>query len=536
MEHKVRYRRRWFWLISVALIGCSSGYSIMEHPAAPHPTTQARAVPSARSLAVPVPEGSAYPTPVASSSAASRAKKPPSEPKGPRIGSIRHITWIYQEPKRDGRKIGYIREGTSVALKTGKRDAAGGCPGGWYELNPNGFVCNNSTTTLNLSDPVYAALHTAQPNQTGLIPYRFALSSGAPMYTRIPTLKEQVKKEGPVERRPKKPQKLGKWASGHEELAEFKTIKASDSIPDLLKDHQQTAAHGKGSRLVRKWIPNGSMLAYSHAFQAEGRTWLLLPDMTLVPADRVRPFRTSKFHGISLGKTWKLPLGWTRHNPATKYKKTADGLEKSKESWGVRTPIMLTGQELKIGNKVYLETKEKDVWVLAKEVSKVEKRTKYPAVLKSKQKWLDVSILSGTLVAYVGEEPTFVTLVSPGVGGVGAYNASNEDLVKYSTTPRGIYRINWKTRAAAMSPEKGEPTKFWIADVPFTQYFRPPFALHVAYWHEDFGMPKSAGCINLSPEDGKFLFGWTDPTVPEGWQGAGPNKWGGSGTMIVVRR
>jgi hypothetical protein len=70
------------------------------------------------------------------------------------------------------------------------------------------------------------------------------------------------------------------------------------------------------------------------------------------------------------------------------------------------------------------------------------------------------------------------------------------------------------------------------------QYFNPPFALHAAYWHDRFGLPTSAGCINLSPIDAAWLFEWSDPHVPDGWQGAtgsgAPEN--GPTTAIVVHR
>ena len=74
--------------------------------------------------------------------------------------------------------------------------------------------------------------------------------------------------------------------------------------------------------------------------------------------------------------------------------------------------------------------------------------------------------------------------------------------------------------------------------MPHTQYFKPPFALHAAYWHERFGEPTSAGCVNVSPLDAELLFDWSDPKVPDEWQGAtgaGAPENGGM-TAIVVRR
>ena len=85
-----------------------------------------------------------------------------------------------------------------------------------------------------------------------------------------------------------------------------------------------------------------------------------------------------------------------------------------------------------------------------------------------------------------------------------------------------------------MTPETGDPQKFWLADVPHTLYFRPPFAIHTAYWHEDFGMPKSAGCINVSPRDGRWIFDWAGPPTPAGWQGSAPGPGVGAGSLLVI--
>ena len=149
-----------------------------------------------------------------------------------------------------------------------------------------------------------------------------------------------------------------------------------------------------------------------------------------------------------------------------------------------------------------------------------------------------MSITQGTLVAYEGLTPVYATLMSPGRGGV---PTPGHDAIADSTTPTGTYSITFKDRAATMSPDKpGGPRTHFIADVPHVQYFKAPFALHAAYWHERFGEPASAGCINVSPVDAEALFAWTDPPVPDDWQGAtgagAPGNANGKTTAIVVRR
>jgi hypothetical protein len=39
-------------------------------------------------------------------------------------------------------------------------------------------------------------------------------------------------------------------------------------------------------------------------------------------------------------------------------------------------------------------------------------------------------------------------------------------------------------------------------------------AIHSAFWHNDFGTPRSHGCVNVTPEDSKWIFRWSLPQVP----------------------
>lgn len=38
-------------------------------------------------------------------------------------------------------------------------------------------------------------------------------------------------------------------------------------------------------------------------------------------------------------------------------------------------------------------------------------------------------------------------------------------------------------------------------------------AIHGAFWHNDFGTPKSHGCVNTLPEDAKWILRWTTPSL-----------------------
>ena len=38
-------------------------------------------------------------------------------------------------------------------------------------------------------------------------------------------------------------------------------------------------------------------------------------------------------------------------------------------------------------------------------------------------------------------------------------------------------------------------------------------AIHGAFWHNDFGERRSHGCVNVTPEDAKWIFRWTTPYI-----------------------
>lgn len=463
--------------------------------------------------------------------------KPPALPPAPRLHAVKGIPSILNVPdKHAGKYIGYIRVGESVALRQAETVPGGDCSGGFFAIEPRGYVCNDSFVSRNPSLEHVISMEATAPKK-GPYPYRYAVSNGAPMYNRIPTRREQSRFEavfGPVG----KFEKLPPFLAAHEDLAVNEPILPSDTIPSFL-DRGQMIRPGRFG-LMRQKIPRGSMLSYTKAFAVEGRTYLLSVDLTAVPADRVRPFKPSSFRGFWVDAERTLPIAWFRQRPRMKWRKTEDG---KVESLGIlfvaRSYARLTGQSLEFAGTKYIETKEREgadvVWVAEEDATIVEARTKLPFGVREGQKWVIVRITQGTLVAYEGLRPVYATLISPGAGGV---PTEGIDLVKASTTPLGTYNVTFKDRAATMSPEFGENRSFWIADVPHTQYFKAPFALHAAYWHERFGEPTSAGCVNLSPIDAEIVFQWSDPPVPLDWQGAvgaGAAE-NGPTTAVVVSR
>ena len=59
-------------------------------------------------------------------------------------------------------------------------------------------------------------------------------------------------------------------------------------------------------------------------------------------------------------------------------------------------------------------------------------------------------------------------------------------------------------------------------------------AVHAAFWHNDFGSPRSHGCVNARPEDAKWIFRWTTPAVSLE-QSDIQLQWPNGGTHVIVK-
>lgn len=451
-----------------------------------------------------------------------------------RLGATGPFAYIYKKPAKTGLALGYIRMGTAVPLRSDKPVVTPDCPRGWYAVEPRGYACLNFVTTLNLEDPYYLALKSAAPASDAVWYYRYAFSNSAPMYSRLPTKEETAREDQKFGPRGSYSQ-LAEWSKGHEELLISEPFVATDPVPAIFAGGKKHIAGGTYNPQVLLWrtIPNGSMVAVAKAFEADGRTWLMTPDLMLVPADRVRQMKRSTFHGVDLDRGVELPLAWNRTmGMKPKYRKQEGKMVAFPDAIPAKTWIQVTEEKVTEGGKTYLAVRgEPDTFVAEEDVTVSTAKKGLPRGVEPGQKWIEAKILPGTMTLYEGEKPVRASLFSPGKGGV---PVPGLDHTKYATTQMGFFKVEWKDHVATMSNEKSVAKLLWFTDVPHIQYLRAPLAMHVAYWHEDFGNPKSAECVNISPEDGHFLFNWTEPGLPEGWGGIRPGDGNGRSTPVII--
>ncbi len=109
-------------------------------------------------------------------------------------------------------------------------------------------------------------------------------------------------------------------------------------------------------------------------------------------------------------------------------------------------------------------------------------------------KWVDVNLTTQMMIAYEGETPVYSSKVSSGIPD--------------HPTVIGTYRIYAKYLSTRMQGGTPGIDYYDIPNVPYTMYFYSGYALHGAYWHNNFGHPMSHGCVNLPVDVSKWMFDW----------------------------
>jgi hypothetical protein len=83
--------------------------------------------------------------------------------------------------------------------------------------------------------------------------------------------------------------------------------------------------------------------------------------------------------------------------------------------------------------------------------------------------------------------------------------------VDYST-PTGTLLTHWKIISKNMTAGD-EASGYSTPAVPWCTYIQGGVAIHGAHWHNAYGDRRSHGCVNISPEDAKWIFRWSYPHV-----------------------
>lgn len=126
-----------------------------------------------------------------------------------------------------------------------------------------------------------------------------------------------------------------------------------------------------------------------------------------------------------------------------------------------------------------------------------------PSSVGADEYWVDVDLTEQTLAAYEGDRMVYAALISSGLS--------------QWATRIGLNQV-WERRISApMRGGEAGVDYYYIEGVLHTLYFDGEISLHNAFWHDDFGRPKSHGCVNLAPRVAEWIYYWSEEAPNDLW-------------------
>jgi hypothetical protein len=140
-------------------------------------------------------------------------------------------------------------------------------------------------------------------------------------------------------------------------------------------------------------------------------------------------------------------------------------------------------------------------WARAEAFKPITSDEASPINPEIENKRIDVNIARQTLSCYENDQEVYFCRISSG-------RLEQE-------TPIGQYfQVFWKLVSVHMSAGTAG-AGYDLIGVGWPTFFAPNgIAIHSTFWHNDFGTPTSAGCVNAKPKDAKFISRWSSPIVP----------------------
>ena len=124
------------------------------------------------------------------------------------------------------------------------------------------------------------------------------------------------------------------------------------------------------------------------------------------------------------------------------------------------------------------------------------------------QKRIEINLAGQTVICYERGQAVFVTRCSTGT--TFTYQDGRAEDFR---TPTGDFVVLLKQPSRHMQGGiEGEDDYFDLPGVPWNIFFTySGIAIHGTYWHNDYGLRRSHGCVNVSPEAARWVYRWTYP-------------------------
>ena len=394
--------------------------------------------------------GASAPLPLATFGLNSTAQAMPTDK--PMLGITGFTTIVFKEPKDTSKRLGYLRVGTKVPRSEAPVGTKG-CPGGWYEIFPTGFVCAGKDATTDMDDPILRAA-SVRPNTHAAMPYRYGFVRAVlPLYLKVPSKAEQEKAEFKLKEHlewyeenkrevdkvalgafdvPLDPRGVPIPGKALGELGEGKTSEEqpigvlfggqsdTDPIPEWLQGKRSipnvsdfaVPESAFFADRARRFTGLGLVGSFQAGEESLGRRFAVTTDLRLAPTTKLKPDSGSPWHGVEISDALDVPFCFVRENGAVRYD-ISEGAVTRGDNLEYRAIVKLSGKQKKIAGERYLATRDGD-YVRASDVGIIIAPRTWPKIAEEGGKWVDVALSQQTLTLWEGKNPIYATLVSTG--------------------------------------------------------------------------------------------------------------------------
>jgi hypothetical protein len=223
--------------------------------------------------------------------------------------------------------------------------------------------------------------------------------------------------------------------------------------------------------------------------------WAEINDGEWIPANTLGPVNPSRLNGVLFPdgiEVLEYPIGFTRRDVT--FWSTRPGEEApitNENAFGAYRMFHLFS-DVEIDGELWYQVGV-DQWLPASQIN-VLKPIERPEEIDTRI-WIAADVENHFVMAYEDDKLVFAALSASGN--------------PWTPTETGFYRIYLQYNSRYMT--SGTPGDYWyyyVEDVPYTLYFNGDQAFHGVYWHDNFGVYQSNGCVNLSMNDAYWLFNW----------------------------
>lgn len=165
-------------------------------------------------------------------------------------------------------------------------------------------------------------------------------------------------------------------------------------------------------------------------------------------------------------------------------------------------------------------------WARAEAFRPLEQQEVSPIRPEAEQKQIvvDINDQRQYLSCYEGETEVYFCRISSGMG------KNSTPVSAYTSAGFPIWRKLISLHMAGGTARGGWDTP----GIGWTSLFHGDgVAIHATFWHNNFGEKMSHGCVNVTPDDAKWIFRWSQPDVPFGTGDIDASGDGGTKVKVI---